>query len=260
LRIVLKILSRDEVDVFDSPIDTQYFGVNSAIAVLNKTCSSVQRQNELLCFLQEFEFTTIRNRMNDPLNNCWLGEKTHSFLTDMNMQLRKKVSNSEKHDDKSLDIVENMPENPRITQIAETSFLFSRFLNDPYLPAEKAKAIYGDITKNAFGKEGRFFAIHKANEVVTGFLLFSFDKSVSTSTIELVAIDQNYRGNSIGRSLIRSMEYYVSKMAIDTIRVGTQLSNIDALNFYTSIGFRYLECNSIYHYWPHKLRNISNNC
>ena len=125
-------------------------------------------------------------------------------------------------------------------------------MNDPYLPVEKARAIYGDITKNAFRKKGRFFVIFETAEFIAGFLLFSMDTSTLYARIELIAIDQNHRGNSIGRSLITSMENYVGSKGIETIRVGTQLSNIDALNFYTSIGFKYLECNSIYHYWPSK--------
>lgn len=248
----MKNLSCEEFDAFESPIDTAYFGINSAIVVLRKACSLVDRQNELLLFLRGFEFATITNKANNSANNLWLGEKTKAFLTDMNMQLIKKVSINEEQADTSITITDNLPENSQIIQIAETCFKFSRFLNDPYLRIEKARAIYGDITKNAFGKIGRFFVILKTAERINGFLLFSMNAPASSATIELVAIDQNYQGRNIGQSLIRAMEHYVGKKGVDTIKVGTQLSNIDALNFYTTMGFRYLECNSIYHYWPFK--------
>ncbi len=250
----MKKLSCDEYDAFPSPIDTEYFGVASAKVTLNKACKESQRQNELLRFLQNFAFITIINKANDPLNNLWLGRKTNAFLTDMNMQLIKKVTVTEKHDqdEGSLVIVDNLPENNRIVKIAEATFEFSRFLNDPYLPAEKARYIYADITKNAFGKAGRFFVIFKTADTIAGFLLFSINESTTSSVIELLAIDQNHKRRGVGRSLLRSMEHHVGKRGIHTIKVGTQLDNFHALKFYTSNGFNFFERDSIYHYWPSK--------
>jgi dTDP-4-amino-4,6-dideoxy-D-galactose acyltransferase len=248
----LKKLSCEEFDAFESIIDTKYFGVASAKVVLKKACMIDQRQKELLDFLQDFEFIVITNKANDSSNNHWLGEKTKAFLTDINIQLNKKVSIGEKYDGGFTVITDNFPENRQIIQIAEGSFKFSRFLNDPYLPVQKAKCIYADMTKNAFRKQGRFFVTIKETEVVSGFLLFSINQVISSSTIELIAIDQNFAGMGIGRSLISAMEHHVAKMGVETIRVGTQLNNINALKFYTSYGFNYCECNSIYHYWPLK--------
>jgi dTDP-4-amino-4,6-dideoxy-D-galactose acyltransferase len=247
-----KKISCDEIDASESPIDTQYFGVTSAKVILKKACLTDQAQNDFLNFSQEFEFVSITNKSNNPFNNRWLGEKTRSFLTDMNIQLIKKVSITKKHDDGKVEISDNFPENDRIIQIAETAFVFSRFLNDPYLPVEKARRIYGDMTKNAFRKPGRFFTVIKQAEIIIGYLLFSINEQMLSSTLEFVAIAQEYKGRGIGGLLIRSMEDYVAKKGIHTIKVGTQLSNIDALKFYTSYGFKHFECNSIYHYWPSK--------
>jgi GNAT superfamily N-acetyltransferase len=245
-----KKLSSNEFEAFASPVDTKYFGVVSAKVVLKKACLDPQSQDELLGFLQNFEFVTIINRLNDSSNNRWLGQKSNAFLTDINMQLRKNVTVTGEHDHHSLMISDRLPEDGRIIQIAETSFEFSRFLNDPFLPPEKARRIYGDITKNAFGKAGRFFVLFKTEDVITGFLLFSMDEPALSSRIELVAIDQNYKSQGIGRSLINAMESYVRRRRINTVAVGTQLDNIGALKFYTSMGFSYYEHNSIYHYWP----------
>lgn len=248
----MKTLSYEEFDAFESAIDTEYFGIASAKVFLKKACSLAQEQTHLLEFMQDFEFVSITNKSNDPINNRWLGEKTTAFLTDMNIQLRKKVSISENHNNNLATVEDNFPENDQIIRIAKTSFTTSQFLSDPYLPLEKAQYIYADITKNAFGKDKRFFVVTRAMEVITGFLLFSIDEETSYSTIELIAIDQDFQGTGIGRSLMRSMENYVSQKKVESIKVGTQLNNTDALNFYTSFGFKYFECNSIYHYWPSK--------
>jgi ribosomal protein S18 acetylase RimI-like enzyme len=108
------------------------------------------------------------------------------------------------------------------------------------------------MVKNAFKKRGRFFATASKMGMISGFLLFSFNESTFSSKIEFIVVDQEYKGQGIGRSLISSMEYYVGCRGMETIIVGTQLDNIDALKFYLSCGFSVLECNSVYHYWPLK--------
>ena len=246
----IKRLSCDEFDAFESTIDTEYFGVVSAKVILKKACLSIQRQDELLDFLTNFEFITITNIANDPSNNHWLGKRTKAFLADVNIQFGKKATFTEEKTDDLIMMSDNFAGSDQIVNIAETSFKYSRFLNDPYLPLDKARQIYGDIAKNSFKKTGRFFATITRAETIAGFLLFSINASNSTSTIELVAIDQNHKGRGIGRSLIRSLESYVHGKGVAEIRVGTQLNNIDAFKFYTTCGFKVRECNSIYHYWP----------
>jgi ribosomal protein S18 acetylase RimI-like enzyme len=252
--ILLK-LSCDEFDAFESKIDSEYFGIRSAKVILKKACILENRQNDLLTFLNNFEFSSITNKANDPFNNRWLGEKTTAFLTDMNIQLVKNASLVEINDGRDrriVEIIDNFPGSDRVLQIAENAFEVSQFLNDPYLPKENARCIYADITKNAFGKPGRFFAVINSEEEVLGYLLFSFNHSSLMATIELLAIDQKHKGNGIGQSLVRSVEDYVAGIGMKTIKVGTQITNVGALNFYTSCGFKHLECNAIYHYWHSK--------
>ena len=249
----MKKLSYEEFDAFESKIDTKYFGIESAKVILKKACASDEKQNGLLEFLQNFEFVVIINKANDPSNNCWLGEKTKAFLTDVNVQLSKKVLTTERPNNASIEISDNFPQNKQVVRIAETSFKSSRFLNDPYLPMEKAKYIYADITKNSFRRDGRFFVLFNDIEGIAGFLLFSIDQAILSSRIELIAVDENFMDRGIGRLLIGEMERYLAQIGVEIIEVGTQLNNINALRFYTSYGFSYFECNSIYHYWPLKL-------
>jgi dTDP-4-amino-4,6-dideoxy-D-galactose acyltransferase len=249
-RKILAKLSCEEFDAFESKIDTDYFGIRASKVILKKACVSEQRQHDLLGFLRDYQFSSITNRMNEPFNNRWLGEKTTAFLTDMNIQLVKKVSGLENSDGSRVEISDKLSASDQIIQIAENAFGVSQFLNDPYLPRDKARCIYGDIAKNAFGKPGRFFAVIQSRESVKGFLLFSINHAFSSmAIIELLAINQDFKGQGIGKSLVRSVENYVSSAGVEKIKVGTQVTNTGALNFYTSYGFRHLECNSIYHYW-----------
>jgi dTDP-4-amino-4,6-dideoxy-D-galactose acyltransferase len=245
-------ISCEEFEAGESTKDTRYFGLASAKVVLKKTCLSHKRRDELLKFLLAFEFVTIINKENNESNNHWLGETTNAFITDINVQLVKNVSIDKSKDDKLPIITDMLPENKQIVQLAKTSFGFSRFLNDPYLPVIKAKNIYADIAGNAFGKPGRFFVVINRMDTLAGFLLFSNHTSNLLSRIELLAINPLYKGHGIGHLLISAMEQHVAQDKIKTIKVGTQLNNIDAINFYLSYGFRLIESNSIYHYWPQK--------
>jgi len=125
----LTALSCDEFDAGESKIDTDYFGISSAKVLLKTACQSDQKQNELISFVNQYEFVIVTNQGNNPFNNQWLGEKTKAFLTDVNMKLEKKVVAVEKHADGVL-ISDEFPDNPQIIRLAETSFRFSRFLND----------------------------------------------------------------------------------------------------------------------------------
>lgn len=253
----MRRVSHSDFDAVESFIDTQYFGITSAKIRLKKTCSSAHQQAELLAFMRAFEFNTITNQMNDPINNHWLGENTTAFLTDVNIQFTKNVPFSNVMD-KSTFVMDNYPGDDQVVQIAERSFAVSRFLNDPYLPSGPAQYIYADITKNAFGKAGRFFVIHQTQNLINGFLLFS--ASGSSATIELIATRQDLKGRGIGKSLLYSMEEYIRREGVESLNVGAQLVNAVALKFYMSHGFRIKEFNSIYHYWPSKASHLIGFC
>lgn len=252
----MKTLTCDEFEAFESGIDTEYFGISTAKAVLRKPCNTGDKQDQLLEFLHGFEFVIISNKSSDPINNRWIGEKTNAFLVDINIQLKKELSPVQNTDDLAVDssstISDQFPESKQIVQIAESSFKISQFLNDTYLPREKASGIYGDIVKNAFGKPGRFFVVTKKSGSVAGFLLFSMNKSISTSTIQLIAVNQDFTRQGIGQALIRSMENFVCSQGIAAVIVGTQFNNFSALKTYHSNGYTDFDCSSIYHYWPMK--------
>ncbi len=247
---VMKRLLCEEFEAMESKIDAQYFGVASAKVVLKKACTQLELQCELLDFLNNFEFITIINKGNDPSNNRWLGEKTNAFLTDMNIQLTKEVSNIRQLNDECAIVANNLPENDKIIEIAETSFVYSRFYNDPYLSPVTARNIYVDITRNAFTKLDSYFVLINEGDITVGFLLFSIDKTSLSSTIKLLATDRNHKRRGLGSKLINILEGYLAEQGIKIIKVGTQIDNVDATNFYNDYGFKQFECNSIYHYWP----------
>jgi len=244
----LKKLITSDYNALESDIDSIYFGVKSAKVYLFNGILSKIEQDKLIVFLDSFDFVTIFNKNNHPENCLWIGSRTNAFLSDINIQLEKTISESFTNDDNEVEISDNFPFNKNIIKIAETAFTYSRFINDQNLNKMKAKHIYADITRNAFNKPERFFCVIKKLNKIAGYSLFSFkgDRAI----IELIAIDDIYRGQKIGKVLINNLEHFSYLSRFKFLQVGTQLNNLSAINFYLSMGFKPIEINSIYHYWP----------
>lgn len=242
-------LSSKSFEAFSLDWDTDYFGVKSAKVVLKDSVSDVE-QNEILDYCNKFDFVTISNLGNNNENNVWIGKKTKAFLTDMNIQFIKHINKQISILDEFTNIYNSFPKNEDILKIAQKTFLYSRFFNDPYLPKEQAQNIYSYWTECAFEKPEKYFVIAKKNNKVAGYLLFNLENSFAT--IELIAVDEVFRGQNISKSLIAGLEFFAYEKGINSIKVGTQVDNMSAVRFYNACGFHYASCNSVYHYWPNK--------
>ena len=226
--------------------DTEFFGVKSARVILNNEIDK-QELKEILRTIEfnNYEFVTINNIKNNDNNNYILGDIIGNiFLADVNIQFEKKVGIRDEIDN-NVSIHNNFAYNQDIVKISEDSFSYSRFINDPSL--HKASKVYVEWAKNAFNKENKYFCTYKISNKVTGYLLFSFSDIVLT--IELIAVDSMHKGQGIGKKLISKVEKFAYLNNISIMKVGTQLNNIYAQNFYINNGFKHISNNSIYHLW-----------
>lgn len=226
--------------------DTDYFGINSARVNLSGVVDE-QEQEKIIEFCKSYDFVTISNLGNIKENNHWIGTRTHAFLADMNIQFHKELTDKIDYRDERTYISNNLSRNAQIVDIARNSFNYSRFFNDPMLPEEQAKNIYNHWTDSAFNKENKYFVVYEREGSVKGYILFSIDED--SSVIELIAVDENYQGQKVGKSMIQTMESFVMDQGINKIKVGTQLNNVLAAQFYTKMGFAYVSCGSTYHLW-----------
>jgi len=226
--------------------DTNYFGIESFRVNLHGIVT-IEEQNEIIKLCEKYKFITIVNFDNVIENNIWIGKKTDSFLVDINLQFSKKADEKNKSNNKNCYVTNNLNRDENILEIAKNSFEYSRFFSDKNLPIAKAKNIYVYWTEGAFEKQDKYFVVYSDNNILKGYVLFSIQEGCSK--IELIAVDKKYQGQSIGKSLISEMEYFVMKMGINDIKVGTQANNLIAIQFYNSIGFKQIECNVVYHYW-----------
>lgn len=226
--------------------DTDYFDVNSARVNLTGPIDD-EGQDRIIDFCKDYEFVTITNINNVKENNYWIGTRTNAFLADMNIQFMKILEDKPSYQDDKTYVVNNLSRNDQIVQIARESFQYSRFFNDPTLPEKQARNIYLHWTECAFGQENKYFVISEREGQIAGYILFSMDSD--NIIIELIAVDDKYQGQGIGKILIHTLELFVIDEGIKKIKVGTQVNNVSAAQFYSKLGFTYVSCASIYHLW-----------
>lgn len=228
--------------------DTEYFGVKSGKIVINEEIE-IHDIKEIVRLAEAYEFITINNVNNIALNNFLIGKHTDSFLVDTNIQFEMNVKNSE--GESYFDAINSYKENTNLVRIAENSFNFSRFYNDPFLNKNLSYQLYSNWIKNSFNKKEKYFIVAEDNQKIFGYLLFSLNKPDGL-TIELISLDKSAQGKGIGTKLLDSLVYFARKNHIHKIKVGTQIDNIQAINFYMKKGFSLSSKSSIYHFWPRK--------
>jgi dTDP-4-amino-4,6-dideoxy-D-galactose acyltransferase len=134
-----------------------------------------------------------------------------------------------------------------VCKLARQSFSFSRFHRDPVIGKTLASKIKEAWARSYFnGTRGCSMLVsdHEQKKV-RGFLLLLADADARL-IIDLIAVDQAYRGQALGATLIDvALGIFPEKRCV---RVGTQLSNSESIRFYERIGFRFFEANNIYHY------------
>lgn len=226
--------------------DTDYFGVNSVRVNLSGIVDE-KSQEEIIAFCKRYDFVTISNLDNIKENNHWIGNRTNAFLADMNIQFLKILVDKPKNQNENTYVVNCLSRNEKLVDISRESFNHSRFFNDPNLPQDQAKNIYLHWTECAFGQENKYFVISERDSNVAGYILFSFNED--SAVIELIAVDEKYQGQRVGKSLIHTMESFVIDQGIKKIKVGTQVNNVSATQFYNAMGFKYVSCGSVYHLW-----------
>lgn len=239
------VYNNDKVSIINLIWDENYFGVKSGKIILKDEMKSSDFE-KFLNILNDKEYITIVNKNNNYKNNGIIGENIKAYLTDVNVQFEKTPSMNDTYNN-DLAIDNNLLYNDDILNIASKNFKYSRFFNDSNLDEKKAKMFYFEWVKNSFNKECKYFITYKDSKTPLGFILFSVDKCIVT--IELICVDKKDQNKNVGTKLVEALENYSYINNIDSIRVGTQIDNIPAMNFYQRYGFKIFEINSVYHFW-----------
>ena len=232
------------VSFYESEWDTQFFGVTCAKAILHEPLTRTN-WNELKELFKQNEFISIDNRNSDPVNARFIGKDTSAFLADVNIQFTKKLEPQVTQAD-DVAIYQALDRDDQLLDIAD--FGVSKFIEDPELLKRGGDQVYKHWIINSFGRIDKHFAISRdSNDRINGFLLHSYTDD--TCLVELIAVSSNESHSGIGTKLFNSVEISASKRGFNQLRVGTQVRNIAAINFYHKVGCKQVRCHQVYHLW-----------
>ena len=225
--------------------DTEFFKINCAKLYLSENISADEWE-EYKGKIKEFDFVVIENANCNAEVSRLIGEDTDAFLIDVNIRFRKNPKAVKPLP--NITIENEFKTQPVLAQITE--FEHSRFMNDPELLRRNGKDVYYHWLNNSFNKKESFFAIYRDGETILGYILFSYRNN--QCILELVNVAKEHSGKGIGSELLKACENHSFEQKCKELIVGTQVKNLNAINFYHKAGFRQISSSEIYHLWVKK--------
>jgi GNAT superfamily N-acetyltransferase len=135
----------------------------------------------------------------------------------------------------------------KILDIAENSFINSRFFKDKNIKKKVARKIKRNWVLNFFRKKrGEYLIISEHNKKVVGFLLIL--KNKNDYIIDLIAVKKKYQNLGFGTKMIRFLENIVLKCNKVKIYVSTQSNNKDSIKLYIKNKFKVKYRKYVYHF------------
>jgi ribosomal protein S18 acetylase RimI-like enzyme len=132
-----------------------------------------------------------------------------------------------------------------VVRVARGGFSLTRFHQDPRL-THAANTIKAEWARNYFrGRRGDHMVVALDAGEIVGFNLLLLGAD-TTLTIDLIAVDGQYRRRGIGAAMIRFAE--AELRSAKTLRVGTQIANTASLRLYESLGFRVARSQYVFHH------------
>jgi ribosomal protein S18 acetylase RimI-like enzyme len=141
----------------------------------------------------------------------------------------------------------NIIDKKSILDIAEISFIKSRFFKEQNINKALARKIKRNWVLNFFRKKrGKYLIVSELNKKVVGFLLIL--KNKKDYIIDLIAVKKNYQNLGMGTKMIEFFENKVLMQNKVKIYVSTQSSNKDSIKLYINNKFKVKYKKYVYHF------------
>lgn len=222
--------------------DTEFFGIPCARVSLIEALTE-QESEELFHQCDEYDFVTIENTCGDFSNDFYLGKSSKAYITDCSVTLKKQSSAYSSSDFGDIKIRPATEDDLSwITEIAGIAFTNSRFYNDPKITEEQVSNLYKSWVKNAFSDENKAVFV---TEEKNGFIIYL--QNGNQAHINLIATGGKNRKKGVATALVKYADNYAFANGCDEFFVGTQSTNIPAINLYIKCGFKFFKTTRIYH-------------
>ena len=222
--------------------DTDFFGMSCARVALNDALTE-QDAESVFQQVSSYDFVTIENTCGAFINDFYVGNKSTAYITDCSVTLKKKSRAYSEADFSETQIrLATEDDLPWLTEIAGQAFVNSRFYNDPCITAEAVGGLYSSWVKNAFRDENKTIFV---TEDKNGFIIYL--QNGTEAYINLIATGGENRKKGVGTALVKFADNYAFENGCEEFFVGTQATNIPAINLYIKCGFKFFKTTRIYH-------------
>lgn len=227
--------------------DSSFFNLKVSSIYLNE---NIDETDWLMIdkVVQNDDLIYIKNLTKNRYNSKIISYKTNAFIVDTNIVFEKKCAQDNYIIDFDFqDLKYFFTDEPVYDLSLLLDFSDSRFVVDEKLLKLGGSKVHIQWVINSYkNKDKKFLYVVDKNYPI-GFLLFSISNTIAT--IELISVISQYQGKKIGSLLIHLLEEYLYNEGIQFIKVGTQVSNFVALNFYIKSGFKITDTIDVYHWW-----------
>ncbi len=227
--------------------DSNYFGISCARVEI-KEPQPKKNIKKMLDIVKDYDFVSIVNYSADVNNEMYLSMLSSVYIADTNIQFYKDISSITVLDQNDTPLAADMyPYDAEVVKMAGEIFNSSKYYTDKKLKKLGGAGVYAKLVENSFNKENSYFIVHKTNDTSDGFLLFSMSDGVIT--VILMGVSPKVQNTGIGGLLWRELELFGKRNNLRGIKVGTQLRNITAMNFYSRKGCYIISIAYVSHLW-----------
>lgn len=171
------------------------------------------------------------------------------FLADQKVTFIRRINKDVgyNHDNSIVSYI-HKPVNKKFISLALQSGEYSRFKVDPNFKKNEFYKLYKAWIVNSLnGKIADEVLVFKQGSITAG--LITLGNKNNRADIGILAVDEKFRGLSIGYRLIQAAISYFSKNNYTYCQVVTQKRNTMACKFYIKCGFKEERVNNVYHFW-----------
>lgn len=133
-----------------------------------------------------------------------------------------------------------------LLRLAYASGHLSRFYLDPWFRPHFQR-LYREWVRKALQEAGAKVFAFMAADVMTGMVTTSVSEGVGK--IGLIAVDERYRGQGVGRRLLNQCEAFYLLNNVGVCKVVTQKNNLSACRLYEKQGYQVEEDVEVWHVW-----------
>lgn len=228
--------------------DTSFFGYKIACLLANDL-----NQGELMAIIHQLKDNNYRllycfTKPIDEVSNESM-KSASGFLVDEKVTFIKKLNDWDIYmHSESIKPYELLYPSEKLKLMALQSGVYSRYKIDINFRNNEYEKLYLKWIEESVKKTlASDVLVYYKDEDEKGFVTIKINNVIGS--IGLIAVDQNARGNSIGKELMMTALNTFQKSNVEYVEVVTQRANKIACNFYSSLGFNIKNTVNVYHLW-----------